>query len=523
MNSLQQRVSLRIPAAVLTLLLALVFVPGPAAADDGEPVTYTSYRIAAQRPASMGIPPNGTEGTEGCYLVLQADFPGTLTLTDAEAAASSFRLADGTSVGSLMSPYVTKENNTLTFMAYTAFLPGGVIRFQPGLIAGVQCAGRSVTWPASFQTVVPTGLQLIVTDVTPGTADTPASTTVQVARSACMRSMNHILWTSNGTSLLSKGANQDGTSQTKAAHHHNYWSFTTADSAQSIVSTGLRDDGYQVSASGDRVTITAKQPKEGEYLGIYNYDDHFLQENGLTLDDAVTGLPAQTEYDAQASEVMEAINAIGVVTPASGDSIAAARSAYNALPQEKRTLVSNADVLEADEALLAASQQKVQNVIDAIDGIGRVTLRSGEKIKAARSAYDKLSEAEKAAVSNAETLTEAEATLQKLQDAAALKERIRQAQAKKPTLRARARKDSKVRFSWKKVKGVSGYQLVRSTRKHGGFRRVKTVRSAAASAWTGGKLKKGRKYYYKIRPFTKIGSRTYYGKYSRTIAVKVKK
>lgn len=57
----------------------------------------------------------------------------------------------------------------------------------------------------------------------------------------------------------------------------------------------------------------------------------------------------------------------------------------------------------------------VTEVIDLIDGIGTVTVSSGDQISAARAAYDQLSAADKNRVTNYSKLTEAEDTLTKLQ------------------------------------------------------------------------------------------------------------
>ena len=61
-----------------------------------------------------------------------------------------------------------------------------------------------------------------------------------------------------------------------------------------------------------------------------------------------------------------------------------------------------------------ADQKAASEVIDLISAIGTVTKDSGDQIKAARSAYDKLTDAQKKLVSNYNVLTEAEAAFAKL-------------------------------------------------------------------------------------------------------------
>ena len=121
--------------------------------------------------------------------------------------------------------------------------------------------------------------------------------------------------------------------------------------------------------------------------------------------------------------VKELIDAIGEVTLESGDAIDAARAAYDKLPEAKKALVDNYEKLTAAEeaytALVDAAAAKA--VDDLIDAIGEVTLESGEAIKAARAAYDALTDTQKELVKNYEELTAAEEAYTNLVDAAAAK------------------------------------------------------------------------------------------------------
>ena len=121
--------------------------------------------------------------------------------------------------------------------------------------------------------------------------------------------------------------------------------------------------------------------------------------------------------------VKELIDAIGEVTLDSGDAIDAARAAYDKLPEAKKALVDNYEKLTAAEeaytALVDAAAAKA--VDDLIDAIGEVTLESGDAIKAARAAYDALTDTQKELVKNYEELTAAEEAYTNLVDAAAAK------------------------------------------------------------------------------------------------------
>ena len=119
--------------------------------------------------------------------------------------------------------------------------------------------------------------------------------------------------------------------------------------------------------------------------------------------------------------VKELIDAIGEVTLESGDAIDAARTAYDKLPEAKKALVDNYEKLTAAEeaytALVDAAAAKA--VDDLIDAIGEVTADSGDAIKAARAAYDALTDTQKELVKNYEKLLAAEELYEELTASAA--------------------------------------------------------------------------------------------------------
>lgn len=70
-------------------------------------------------------------------------------------------------------------------------------------------------------------------------------------------------------------------------------------------------------------------------------------------------------------------------------------------------------------------------------------------------------------------------------------------------------------LTWKKVSGVSGYEIYRSTKSDGGFEKIATINSADTTNYKDTGLTPGTVYYYKMRTFTKSGSKTNYGSYSK--------
>ena len=120
-----------------------------------------------------------------------------------------------------------------------------------------------------------------------------------------------------------------------------------------------------------------------------------------------------------AQAVIDQINALGEITSLDQKAaVEAARSAFDRLTEAQKALVSNEAVLKAAEEKIAAlekeasdqkDQEVAQVVIDQINALGEITsLDQKAAVEAARSAFDGLTEAQKALVSNEAVLKAAE-------------------------------------------------------------------------------------------------------------------
>ncbi len=76
--------------------------------------------------------------------------------------------------------------------------------------------------------------------------------------------------------------------------------------------------------------------------------------------------------------------------------------------------------------------------------------------------------------------------------------------------------------SWKKTKDTTGYQIFRSTEKNGTYTKIKKIKGSATT-FTDKTVKKGTKYYYKVRAYKTIAKTKFFGKLSATANAKVKK
>lgn len=159
--------------------------------------------------------------------------------------------------------------------------------------------------------------------------------------------------------------------------------------------------------------LTAKYVDFGEeYYGLYDAVRHAKLAGQSAMDQA------------DADKVVEQINGLNEeITLADKDAVAAAAAAYEALTGEQKSLVGDEAKakLEAAQKAIAdleqaeADKAAAAEVVNAINKINdNVTLDDQSAVAAARAAYDALTDAQKAYVTNLDQLTKAEGTIKEL-------------------------------------------------------------------------------------------------------------
>ncbi|MBQ6496333.1 MAG: hypothetical protein IJI74_04090 [Firmicutes bacterium] len=94
-----------------------------------------------------------------------------------------------------------------------------------------------------------------------------------------------------------------------------------------------------------------------------------------------------------------------------------------------------------------------------------------------------------------------------------------------PSLTSAKAKKGKVVLKWKTVNEATGYEVYRAAKKAGKYKLVKTVNKAKTVqvSLSTKKLKKNKRYYYKIKAFKKTGETTVTSSFSNIKSAKVKK
>ena len=268
-------------------------------------------------------------------------------------------------------------------------------------------------------------------------------------------------------------------------------------------------------------------------------------------------------------ECIAAIDALPeTITLDALEAVKAARSKYDALAQyegAQDNITNYAKLTAAEEAianLIKGEADPVKNAITALPKAADLTLNNKEAVEAARAQYEALSDDAKAYVDNLTTLELAEATIAKLEaeaelakakedlnealgntepeeDINKLTDQVKQAQedlneantevkAAKETIAIQKKIVKKVKakgqkkkatVTWKSLGNGYQYEVYKSLKVSGGFKKAATAKKAKAVVK---KLKSKKTYYVKVRGFKTVNGKKVYTQFSDAVSVKVK-
>ena len=158
---------------------------------------------------------------------------------------------------------------------------------------------------------------------------------------------------------------------------------------------------YTLNGTHPNLGVAQQTVKDGDAIVFHYTDDYTKEEGGLGFGE-----------DTRIKNVEKLIDAIGNVTLNSGDKINAARQAFNSLTQAQKSDVSNYKKLTDAETAYKAlkdedNKKKADAVEELIDKLDANSFTFEEDVKAAKAAYDKLSAEQKKLVDNYAKLTAA--------------------------------------------------------------------------------------------------------------------
>ena len=203
--------------------------------------------------------------------------------------------------------------------------------------------------------------------------------------------------------------------------------------------------------------------------------------------------PAQAEADAKAvADLIKAIDNLGDITLESEDAVNAAQAAYEALYDDLKPQVTNYNKLL--EAKLELANLKLKAAEDELKQAKKDKETTERELNEAK---NNLQEAEK-------EKQKAEKELQDLKDEIATK--ALKVSGLKVTSKAK-----KFTVKWKKNSKAEGYQVQYKLKSAKTFKNLK--KSTTKISVKSKKLKKGKKYQFRVRPYKTINGNKIYGKW----------
>lgn len=76
-----------------------------------------------------------------------------------------------------------------------------------------------------------------------------------------------------------------------------------------------------------------------------------------------------------------------------------------------------------------------------------------------------------------------------------------------------------IKITWNKTSGITSYEIYMSTKSKSGFKKITTI-SSKKTSYTKTNLKKGKKYYFKVRTVKKVSKDSFYSVFSSTKSIK---
>ncbi|MDI9520748.1 MAG: fibronectin type III domain-containing protein [Bacillota bacterium] len=78
----------------------------------------------------------------------------------------------------------------------------------------------------------------------------------------------------------------------------------------------------------------------------------------------------------------------------------------------------------------------------------------------------------------------------------------------------------RIRMTWARAAGASGYQVAMATRANGSYKSVRIVTGGTTAIFSG--VKSGSTLFFKVRPYRRVYTTTYWGQYSAYRSIRVK-
>lgn len=271
------------------------------------------------------------------------------------------------------------------------------------------------------------------------------------------------------------------------------------------------------------VKITVSASDWGSMLGsTLNYSINNVDK--LTIEDAAYVGALRKAYDALTDVNKENFNRIYtsalknlVAAEERIDLLTAREEAQKELAQYKDAASYREAERKQLEDILTDANAKIAEAKNEGE-VDKILAEAKEKMDALKT--DAQYRAEESKNNNKPSTSESKPTSKPASQTTAKKQKTKAAKLKKTRVKVKAGKKT-AKLRWKKIKGAKGYQIYRATSKNGKYKKIKTV-SAKKNTFLDKKVKRHKRYYYRVRVYSKSGNKKIYSVYSKKVTVRIK-